>query len=195
MKVASIVLAAGASRRMGSPKALLDFGGERALARVVRIARATGADPVVVVLATDTLPIVSAALPDLPATLVENPATGAGRTGSLLRGLAVAPAGPVFVHPVDHPLVRASTLDALVVGLGTHEVARPVHAGARGHPILLSASAANAARRLHPATPLKELVGALDAVDVEVDDPGVLENIDTPEAYAKALERWNGERF
>lgn len=183
-----VVLAAGRSSRMGHPKALSDLGGERALERVVATCETAGL-PLPLVVLGEHEAVVRAALPHLDARMrwVRNPRPEAGRTGSLQRGLAAASAPVVLVLPVDHPLVAPETLRRLVGTPGAWVV--PEHAGRGGHPLKLADVALAAVQSAPPTTPLRDVPAmmGLEVVRLPVDDPGVLQNLDTPADLARAL--------
>jgi CTP:molybdopterin cytidylyltransferase MocA len=187
MTIAAVVLAAGAGSRLGGvAKALL--GGERSfLARVVAAARAAGTEDVVVVVGAPFGDAVAGEAHRLGARVAWNPAPARGMASSIAVGFgalglgAAAVGDAAWLWPVDHPHVRAATLHALVDALAAHELARPVHDGRRGHPPLV-------ARRAWPrlagceALPggARDALAGADAVDVAVDDPGVLRDVDVP---------------
>lgn len=185
VRLACIVLAAGASSRMGVPKALLRRDGESALARLVRLARGAGCE-VVVVLGRHA----DVVRPEAEgARVVVNPRPEAGRTGSLQAGLAAAAgAGAALVWPVDHPAVAEATVRALAASAARDRIVIPRHAGRGGHPIVLGADVWPEVLALAPDAPLRNVVrrAAGRVVDVPVDDPGVLLNLDTPEDAARA---------
>ena len=172
-----VVLAAGASSRMGHPKALTPLAGEAALARIVRAAEGFR----VLVVLGEHHDAVRAALPGIPVEWIRNPAPEMGRTGSLQRGLARCRSQRVLVLPVDHPLVRADTLRLLST---RHEAwVVPMHAGKGGHPLSLGEMGIAAVMSAPPSTPLRDvprMVG-IEATRVAVDDPGILANLDTPD--------------
>ncbi len=194
---AAIVLAAGASTRMGEPKALLQWRGESFLRHTVRLAEEAGCGPIVVVSGAVRLP--PAQLGD--ATLQHNESWSNGQLSSLhcgLRWLAnnASPEQAALVLTVDRPHVRADTVAALIAAhrRAPRGAYQPAHEGARGHPILypafmrqvllaLPARGSNSPRDLF----LLPEVGELRR-EVAVDDPAVLENIDTPEDYRRLLE-------
>ena len=99
--VAAVVLAAGSSSRLGTPKQLLRYRGETLLHRTVRLALAAGLDPVHVVLGCDA-PAVGAALEGLRdrVTTVINPDWQTGMGSSLARGIASLPAAGAGTGPV-----------------------------------------------------------------------------------------------
>jgi molybdenum cofactor cytidylyltransferase len=83
---AAIVLAAGASSRLGQPKQLVAIGGEALLVRTVRMAREAGCDPVIVVTGFDAERMCDA-LQDLPVTLINNEDWQSGMGSSLRCGI------------------------------------------------------------------------------------------------------------
>ncbi len=110
---------------------------------------------------------------------------------SLRIGLATLPPGlsAAVVLPVDHPLVASATVAALIE---THRsragaVARPVHDGRPGHPTLFPRGVWPALLDRSLARGARSLVEAPDTqtVDVSVDDPGILADIDTPDDYRR----------
>lgn len=190
MDVDLIVLAAGASTRMGHPKALTRIGEETALARIVRAA----AGMRVIVVTGEHDEAIRAAHPGLAVRWVRNPDPQMGRTGSLQRGLAATRGQRALVLPVDHPLVRHDTLRALASRPEAWVV--PTRGGRGGHPIKLGEMGVAAVMSAPPATPLRDIPAmvGLEATRVEVDDAGVLANLDTPQDVRAALSNEAGER-
>jgi molybdenum cofactor cytidylyltransferase len=188
----AIVLAAGASTRMGRPKALLplDAAGTTFAQAVCAALAAGGAAPIVLVARAALRESLVHDVGDV--TLVVNSDPDRGQLSSLLVGLAALDAPEaVLMTLVDVPLVRADTVRALVDAWHeTHApLVRPVHAGRHGHPVVFGAALLDALRRAEPAAGAKPVVRAFlhASVDVAVDDPGVVEDVDTPEAYARLL--------
>ena len=121
MRIVAVVLAAGAGRRIGGPKALLRIGPRSFLAHAAERLARPGVAEVVAVLGHEAERVRAEA--GLPAGLVTvvNPAYAeGGMLGSVLAGLDAAEARgaeAVLLHPVDHPLIAAATVDAVVQAL------------------------------------------------------------------------------
>jgi molybdenum cofactor cytidylyltransferase len=181
---AGLILAAGESRRMGRPKALLDYHGETFLDRLTGLLAAR-CSPVIVVLGAAAEEIRKASRGN--ATFVINPDYRRGQTSSLQCGLRSVPeqAEGVLFTLVDHPAVERKTIDALLDSTGRGLVRVPRHEGRRGHPVwfsrelipqFLAMSADEAARDV-----VRSHAARTDFVDVN--DLGVLADIDDPAAY------------
>jgi molybdenum cofactor cytidylyltransferase len=193
---AAIVLAAGASVRFGGqPKALLPIGRELAIERVVRLSREAGYSPVIAVVGPHETEIRSAVAhsPHGPDEIRVNAEWASGRTGSVHCGLAdQEEAGSILLWPVDSPLASAATLQALAErrrreALGLWFL--PTFHGQGGHPVLWDRSVTPRVRALRPDAPLRSILPHLGAqvVRVELPDPGVTANLNTPEEYRQAL--------
>ena len=184
----AVVLAAGGSRRMGRPKALLSLpGGPAALARVVAACREGGCSPVLVVAGADA-DAVAAAARAAGADVVENGAWERGRSTSVKAALPHLPGGArgLLLFPVDHPLVEAPVVAALLAAFGADpgaEVVLPVHGGRRGHPILLAARTFPEIAGLGDDEPLRSVVHrpGRRVLEVAVEGDAILRNIDRPE--------------
>ena len=116
-RVAGVVLAAGASERLGRPKQLLRHRGETLLHRTARLAGAAGLAPLHVVVGYRGREV-AAGLGDLGrnVTLVNNPDWSAGMGGSLARGIASLPgtAAAALVLVTDQPHLSRAVLDAIL---------------------------------------------------------------------------------
>lgn len=191
-RVAGVIPCAGASTRMGRSKALLDAGGRSFLAATVGALVGGGCDPVVVVVGPDQ-PDEARRAKAAGAVVLENPDPGEGPVTSLRLALAVLGGSVegVAYLPVDHPGILPDTVATLretFLESGAPLVL-PTHGGDRGHPALFR-------RTLFPALADPALEGGArtvvhahlgDAVLVAVDDAGVTQDIDTPEAYRAAF--------
>ncbi len=181
-RLGGVVLAAGASVRAGGAKALATLDGETFVARAARVLREAGCDEVIVVVGPPHGARIAAALDG--ARLAHNDAPERGMLSTLRTALeqpiAAAWDGAVIAL-VDQPRVRAETVRRLVevfVASGA-ELVRPRCAGRRGHPYVISRAVFGplcAAPDEHGARPV--LAALPRAVDVDVVDPGVLEDLD-----------------
>jgi molybdenum cofactor cytidylyltransferase len=191
--VVGVILAAGASSRMGRPKALLPIGDDTFVTRVCRTLLDAGVDDLVVVAGAEHQAVAAAAgAAGLRVRVVENIRRHEGQLSSLLAGLAVADRPGVdaaLVHLVDAPLVRPDTARAVLDAFQrTHApIVRPEVGGRHGHPVLFARLVFDDLRRADPGVGAKAVVRAhaAEVCDVPVDDEGACQDIDTPEAYAR----------
>ena len=136
--IGGLVLAAGAGRRFGGPKALVEVAGERWVDRAARVLREGGAEPIVVV--------VGAAPVEVPGadSVVANPAWAEGMGSSLRAGLAapaLAACSAVVVLLVDQPGVEPEAVQRMIAAhLAGADLAVATYEGERGHPVLLGRS-------------------------------------------------------
>lgn len=139
MSVAGVLLAAGASRRMGQPKQLLELDGEALVRRAARIALEAGCDPTIVVLGYEG-DRVQAALSGLPCTKVGNPEWEQGMASSIRAGIEVLPqnATAALLLACDQPAVDAAFLRSLISAhrLEPGRIAAAAYAGGAGIPAL-----------------------------------------------------------
>ena len=191
-RIAGVIPCAGASRRMGTSKALLDAGGRSFLEAVVGALVGGGCDPVLVVVAPGQDGEQRRALA-AGATVLVNPVPGEGPITSLrlaLAALSTDVEGVAFC-PVDHPLLQAETVALLLAAFhaGEAPLILPTMEGRRGHPAVfrdtvfpdlldpaLEGGARTVVHRLLPA-----------ATAIEVTDRGVVTDVDTPGAYRDAF--------
>jgi nicotine blue oxidoreductase len=137
--VAGLVLAAGAGRRYGGPKALIVHEGQRLVDRALVALRDGGCAPVVVVLGA-AADAVRAAARLTGATVVENPDWATGMGSSLRAGLAALAGTDVVaavVLLVDMPGITAAAVRRVADRAAPDALATAGYGGRRGHPVLL----------------------------------------------------------
>ena len=193
--IVAVVLSAGESRRMGSPKALLTIDGKPFIERIVLALKATKVGEIVVVLghhADEIKPRISR----LPVTIVVNQDYAKGQLTSLLaaiQSLAKEKVDGVLVHLVDHPFLDSQLVNEMIDRFYESKklIVVPRYKGQRGHPVILSS-------QLFPellSAPLdqgaKRVVHAHrdETLEVETEDEGVILDIDTPEEYRQYVGR------
>ena len=169
--VPAIVLAAGASSRLGQPKALVKWNEESLVARSTRILAESGCSPIIVVTRSELQ--VDVMLECDGATVVVNPYPEEGRTGSLQIGLIsmVSELGRtprrVLVSPVDRCGWTLQTVEAL---LDCDENTSPKPSG---HPLLLC--------EIDKILSLPKDASLRESITIsKIDAPGEHMNIDTP---------------
>ena len=139
MPVAGLLLAAGAGRRFGGPKALMSHGGVLWVDRAAAVLRDAGCAPVVVVLGASASSVRARAALD-GCVVVDNPDWATGMGSSLRAGLAAltgAVVDAVVVLPVDTPGVTAAAVERLRALASPAALARASYDGAPGHPVLI----------------------------------------------------------
>jgi molybdenum cofactor cytidylyltransferase len=190
-----IVLAAGDSRRMGSPKALLPTPeGRFFLERILETLAAADVSPVVAVLGRDHDAIVFALEESRgPMPLVaRNPDPSKGQLSSLWIGMdrVVTPATEgLLVTLVDVPAVAASTVRQVVSAWRETRkpIVRPAIGSRHGHPVVFDKALFDELRQADLATGAKSVVRAheRDILNVPVDDEGCLADVDTPDDFRR----------
>jgi len=192
-RAAALVLAAGASRRMGARNKLVEpVEGVALVRRVVERVADAGYDPIVVVTGHEAS-AVRAALVGTPVRFAHNPEHAEGMGSSLAAGArALGDDQPVLVALGDMPDVPVAVLEQLLAALdepGTSVVA-PTFEGRRGHPVLFAAEHLDGLRACTGDRGARALLAAAGEVlrSLPVDDPGVVLDLDTPEALARRRE-------
>jgi molybdenum cofactor cytidylyltransferase len=189
--IPGVILAAGRSTRMGRAKALLAVPGGEAtfVSRVAHVLLAGGAADILVVGRPDDQPL-REEIDRIGGRVqfIENPRADAGQLSSLIAGLNAADHPGIralLVTPVDLPLIRPATVAALLAAFSSsaRAVARVTCGGRHGHPVIFGRAVFDALRRADPEAGAKAVVRAHPVLNVEVDDPGVLQDIDTPDDY------------
>ena len=194
---AALILAAGRSSRMGRPKAFLPHRqpGVTFLGHLIWSASRGGADSIHVVGRVGDTALRQAAA-EAGAHYIENPRPDGGQLSSILSGIDGIPDSDVrsiLLLPVDIPLVSAEVIAAVLeaAGRSTKPIVRTSHRGRHGHPVLFKPAVFGELRRVDPAIGARAVVRADPArvLDVEVDEAGVLDDVDTPADYLRLFGR------
>ena len=191
-----IVLAAGQGRRFGGSGHKLEqrLGDSYVLGSSLRHAVESGL-PVVVVTTAALAPLAvrHLAVGDVVVVSDEEAQRGMGR--SIASGVAARPhSAGWLILPGDMPLVRPASIRAVAAALRQSPVAYAQYRGRRGHPVGFGAELYSELVVLDSDEGARRIAARYPALGVEVDDPGVLLDVDTPadltvarQADAKAL--------
>jgi molybdenum cofactor cytidylyltransferase len=194
-----LVLAAGASSRMGTPKEFLKFQGLTCLELVLGACREAGLGAPILVTRRERLPDLSTLLTARvgnPVAVVVNENPERGQTSSLRTGLLALPkkARGFLIFPVDHPLITATDLTDLVEAFASHscKVVVPSFAQRRGHPVVVDVALREPLLALPETGSARDVLRAhaADTRFVTFDDDRVLLDMDTPAAYQECLRRF-----
>lgn len=188
--LSAVILAAGDSTRMGSPKAaLLTPDGVSFITRIVRTLREASVDDLVIVTGRHHDAVIDALTRDrlIPAPgVVRNPDPSRGQLSSLLSGMdaIVTPrTDALMVTLVDVPLVRVSTVIAVIAQWRRTRapIVRPAIGDRHGHPVIFDRAVLDELRRAPLDAGAKSVVRAHEheLVNVPVDDEGCVRDVDT----------------
>ena len=196
MNLAVVILAAGASSRMGRPKLLLPWENTTVIGHLLRQWQTLGARQIAVVCAA-TNTALAAELDRLgfpPANRIVNPQPERGMFSSIQCAAGWHGWQPNVTHWAitlgDQPQVRLETLRRLSDFAAAHpaSICQPSSNEREKHPVILPANAFSQLKDSRAAN-LKEFLGACgrSVVRCEVDDPGLDLDLDEPVDYERAL--------
>ena len=192
----ALLPAAGASRRMGRPKLLLPVGGRPMVAGVVEALRGGGVGEIVLVTAPGDEALQTWARQN-GVTVAINPDPERGMLSTIQEGIAALAgafsgklAGEILlISPADLPYIQAGTVAELLrkmIETGA-PLALPAYHGKRGHPLAIAPGLVPEIDTLDPKIGLKQLRDRheKDLLEIEVEDAGVIQDVDTPEDYER----------
>jgi len=170
-------------------KALLRHGDASYLECITRVARAVGTDPILVVVGPPFGAAVAEHARARGLGVVDNPLPERGMASSIALGFAAMSEYDVdaaWLWPVDHPSVQVATLERLRAALGDHDAALPRFGERGGHPPLVGRAlwGALAACADQPGG-ARSVLASARAIRVDVDDGGVIRDVDTPADRAR----------
>jgi CTP:molybdopterin cytidylyltransferase MocA len=191
--VSAILLSAGSSQRMGTPKALLKIGDKTFLQHLVDVVQGAGITDVHIVLGAETETLRSQ-LSWYHGNVVVNADWQSGQLSSIITGinsLNAETCSGILVCPVDHPLVTSPVIKELVRAFeeSKKQIVVPTYQGRRGHPIILSSKLFQEIKDASAEIGLRNVVHAHedDICEVATEEQGVLINVDTPDDYQKYI--------
>jgi molybdenum cofactor cytidylyltransferase len=193
--LAAAILAAGESRRMGSPKALLTYQGKTFTDHLADVTRHPRIGLLRVVLGAGAETIRTKLHVD-PAAIVVNEAWQTGQLSSIRTALRSLPHGAtegLMLCPVDHPIISAELIGQVISGFDASGkmIAVPVYRGRRGHPVIFRANLYTELLSASPEVGARQVVLAHgdEIVEIPTEEEGVTLNLDTPDAYRRATQQ------
>ena len=193
MLVGAIVLAAGESKRMGEAKLLLPFGNKTIVEAVVNNVIQSKADKVLVVLGADPEKIEDK-IKNLAVNTTVNPFYKKGMLSSVQWGFKSLPENlqGVLVCLGDQPSIPSSVMDKVIEAFKSSKkgIVVPVFKNNRGHPVLIDVKYRKEIGDLSPDVGLRGVVynHPEDTLEVKVDTPAILRDIDDPNDYRNETE-------
>jgi molybdenum cofactor cytidylyltransferase len=188
----AIILAAGESRRMGSPKMLLPFNGTTVIGQVIENVLAAGVIDTLVIAGADREEIIKA-VKSYPVQHSYNDNFRSGMLSSVQCGFAFLPdhCHAALIVPGDQPMISAMEIKKVMEawkesGKG---IVMPVYNGKRGHPLVVDMKYRAEVLSLPEEDGLRALAARHpdDVIEAETDDQSVLRDIDTREDYLNEL--------
>jgi len=190
--LAAVILSGGASRRMGSPKALLTYQGRPFLEHLLSVTKHPAIGVRRVVLGPDAEAIAKDIALE-PGEIVLNHQWENGQLSSLHAAMKTLPPNStgILLCPVDHPLISVTLVNSLIEEFRSSHapVVVPSYRGRRGHPVIFSASVYHELWGAPPDQGARAVVWAHkgEVSDVPTTEEGCVLNLNDPHAL-KVLE-------
>jgi len=190
--LAAVILSGGASRRMGSPKALLSYQGRPFLEHLLDVARHPKIGVRRVVLGADAGPIVNE-VNLAPDEVVVNDEWEKGQLSSIQAALRSLPPNTdgILLLLIDHPLISSGLVGELIDSFynSRKSIVIPVYEGRRGHPVIFSAALYEDLMKAPLDTGARSVVWAHagEVQIVQTNEEGCVLNLNDPDTLQKAL--------
>jgi molybdenum cofactor cytidylyltransferase len=191
--LAAAILAAGASRRMGRPKALLPLNGLTFVEHLLAATRQSRVGIVRVILGSNAKEI-GAELTLESSAIVVNENWEQGQLSSIQAAILSLPPGAtggLLLCPVDHPLITVRLVSQLIAEFDARKklIILPTHLGRRGHPVIFHYSLYDELLAASPDVGARQVVWAHPAeiAEVPTDEAGVILNLNDPVTLKSAL--------
>lgn len=194
LPLAAAILAAGESRRMGTPKALLPYRGKNFAEHLLEVTNhpRVGVKRIVVGAHAEEI---SSKVRSGDAEIVINQEWQSGQLSSIQTAVRSLPSGQtsgLLLCPVDHPLVSAELVAQLIEAFDASGklVVLPTHEGKRGHPLIFAEALYQEILAASPEVGARQVVWAhaIDVLEVPTDEDGVILNLNDPATLKRAME-------
>jgi CTP:molybdopterin cytidylyltransferase MocA len=192
--LAVAILAAGESRRMGTPKALIPYRGKTFVEHLLEVTRHPRVGVTRVVLGAH-IDEIRKVLRDNAANVVVNAAWQKGQLSSIqaaIRSLPTDGTEGLILCPVDHPIVSAALVAKLIEAFDASgkAIVLPTYHGKRGHPVIFRATLYDELLAASPEVGARQVVWthAQDVLEVATEEEGVILNLNDPESLRKVQE-------
>jgi molybdenum cofactor cytidylyltransferase len=189
--LAAAILAAGESRRMGEPKALVSVQGLTFVEHLFAATRLPRVGITRIILGAHAAGI-GAKLEFDPEMIVVNPDWLSGQLSSIhaaIRSLPADTTDGIILCPVDHPLVSRRLISELIAQFDSSRkaIALPIYRGKRGHPVIFRATLYDELLAASPEVGARQVVWAhsQEIEEVPTEEEGVVLNLNDPESLKK----------
>jgi molybdenum cofactor cytidylyltransferase len=194
--LAAVILAAGESRRMGTPKALLDYQGKTFVEHLAEVTRHPRVGALRVVLGAKAEEIRARLGSADPGAFVMNRDWQSGQLSSIHAAIRSLPADAtegVMLCPVDHPIISSEVVAQIISAFDASgkAISVPIFHGKRGHPVIFRANLYSELLAASPDIGARQVLWAHadDVVEVPTQEEGVILNLDDPAAYQRATQK------
>ena len=176
-QIDAIILTAGASKRLGEPKSLVDIHGESLIQILIKKLKEKKMRIIIV-----TRVELFNEMERLGEKVVINNHPESGRTGSIQCGIKELESERCLIVPVDRPGFSNATIEKLI---NLEKTSCPSKNGKGGHPVILSKEDCEKILSSNPSTPLRDII---NPIKIEVEDEFLHLNIDSPKDLEKLRE-------